>query len=137
LLDEIEALITEAVNHLTQAQAAQALLRLTQVQGMLLVIQDEAGKWERIQKAYEAGARPSQLAARFGVKSQQIRTKAYYSNWQNPNKLAKQASARKNKNIFHLVCQSCELYFQSPSGHGKICNICQAFENMGKSKSNG
>lgn len=133
MLDEIEALITEAVTHLHQAQAAHALLRLVQVQGMLLAVQSEAGKWERIQRAYEAGARPSQLAARFGVKSQAIRNQAYYHAWLNPNKLAKQASARKNKQVFNIVCQECELYFEAPSGHAKVCPTCKAFENMGKS----
>lgn len=134
MLDEIEASVSEAVKHLHAGKAAMALLELKQVQGVLLALQNETSKWDRVQRAYEAGERPAQLAARFGIKSQAIRNRAYYGKWQNPNKLAKIASVKKNKNIFHIVCQGCELYFETTSGHAKVCPTCKAFENMGRDR---
>lgn len=133
-LDEIDAIISEAVEALKGNNPQTVLLYLVKIQGMLSVLLDEQQKWDRIKVAYEAGSAPKDIAPRFNVTSKQIRQKAWKEQWPNPNKLAKIQSIKKNKTVMHKVCPTCEMYFVAPSGHCKICPICQAFENMGKER---
>ncbi len=135
MLDEVDGLVTEAVSCIHRAMAAEALLNLTRAQGILSAMLDDAQRWERIQKAYEAGSLPREIVARFaGVTSDMIRSRAYRYGWVNPRKLAKVAGIKKNKNIMHIVCQQCELYFETSSGHAKVCPTCKAFESMGRER---
>lgn len=133
-LDEIDALITEAVESLKGKDLTSVLLYLTKVQGMLSVLLDDQQKWDRIRIAYEAGSTPKELSIRFPVSAKQISQRAWKEEWKNPVKLAKVASIKKNKTIMHKVCPECELYFEAPSGHCKVCPTCKAFENMGRER---
>lgn len=132
VLDEIDGFLSSAASALSQGSIQLAALQIAQAQGIIRALLDEATKWERIRHAYQGGARPADLAERYGVTSQAIRSRATRYGWPNPHKLAKVASIKKNKNIMHIVCKECEHYFETTSGHAKVCPTCKALENMGR-----
>lgn len=131
MLEEIDGLVDDAM-----VLAREHSLReiLCKIKGIVMTLLDSASKWDRIQHLYEAGVKPVDIARKYDITANAISSRAYRKEWKNPNKLARIASYKKNKNIMHIVCQACEQYFETSSGHAKICPSCKALENMGRMK---
>lgn len=129
MLEDAGALIEQALPLVKESRPRECLSKAL---GIIETLLDDVCKWDRIQRAYEAGARPVDLSVRFCVPTNSINCRAHKFSWMNPRKLAKIASIKKNKNVMHIVCQRCEQYFETTSGHAKVCPTCKALENMGR-----
>ena len=132
MIDELDGILSEVALLIRGGHSAEALLELCKAQGVTATLLNDINKWNAIRIAYESGVTPKQLGLRFSVTQSQISSKAWRENWTNPRKAAKEASIRKKKYVIHVVCQQCELYFETDSGHSKVCPTCKALENMGK-----
>lgn len=132
MIDELDGMLAEVAALIRAGKYAEALLQTSTAQGVTSTLLNDINKWSAIRTAYESGVLPKELSFRFSVTTNQISSKAWREKWVNPNKLAKEAGIKKQKHIKYIVCHSCELYFESLSGHAKVCPTCKALDGMGK-----
>lgn len=129
MLEEIDGLLDDAMRLARENPLREILSKM---KGIVMTLLDSASKWDRIQHLYEAGIKPVDIARKYDTTANAISTRAWRNDWKNPNKLAKIQSIKKNKTIMNIVCHDCEQYFETSSGHAKVCPTCKALDNMGR-----